>query len=141
VVNDVISLVDLPGYGFAKVPRQQARGFLPMLQTYIATRENLLAAFVLMDIRRLPEDFEHAIISALQEKKIPVAITLTKCDKLARGQREKQLRLIGEKLGVGRDSMFVTSSKTGEGKRDLLGVISDAAASPGRAPTAGSSDT
>ncbi|HOO73378.1 MAG TPA: ribosome biogenesis GTP-binding protein YihA/YsxC [Spirochaetota bacterium] len=131
VLNDSISLVDLPGYGYARISKDQSKGFMPMLTTYISKRDNLRAAFVLMDIRRVPEAFEHEIITSLHSRKIPVAITLTKCDKLSKNQREKQVRLIEAELGVGRDSIFFTSSKSGEGKRDILRIISEAAF-PGR---------
>ena len=128
IMNDAISLVDLPGFGYAKVSKEVSGGFMPMLLNYIGKRKNLRAAFLLIDIRRVPGDFEHQVISALHKQEIPVAITLTKCDKLTRNQREQHIRRIEEELGLGRESMFMTSAKTGEGKKDLLGVISDAAA-------------
>lgn len=127
VMNDAISLVDLPGFGYARISKEVSGGFMPMLMTYITKRKNLRAAFLLIDIRRVPGDFEHQIITALHNQKVPVAITLTKCDKLTKNQKEKNLRLIEAELGIGRESMFITSAKTGEGKKDLLGVISGAA--------------
>src|SRR4030042_3376497 len=50
ILNDAISLVDMPGYGYAKLPREQKKNFLPMMKSYITKKKNIRAAFVLMDI-------------------------------------------------------------------------------------------
>jgi len=78
-----------------------------------------------MDIRRVPDDFDHDLIHFILESKVPLALVLTKCDKLSRNQRKKNVVLIQESLGVDMDSIFFTSSKSGEGKREIHGIMAE----------------
>lgn len=126
VLNDSISLVDLPGYGFAKVPANLKKSFIPMVKSYLSSKRNIKLVFMLIDIRRKPGDFEHEILSYLMENKIPVAVTVTKSDKLSKNQRIKNLRLIENELGLEKDSLFITSSESGEGKKDILKLLTAA---------------
>ncbi len=125
VADDNTSIVDLPGYGYAKLPAELRKTFLPMIKDYIKNRKNLKLAFLLIDIRRVPDDFEHDIIEYLIDNEVPVAIVLTKCDKLSKNVRKKNTAKILEKLDIESDAVFYTSSQTGEGKRDLLSLIED----------------
>jgi len=125
VIDDRVSIVDLPGYGFAKVPKEIKNSFTPMIRGYVENRPNLKLAFLLIDIRRVPDKFEHDLNSFLIENDIPVAVTLTKCDKLSGNQRAKNLKKILAELEIDRDSVFFTSTKTGEGKKDLLKLLDD----------------
>jgi GTP-binding protein len=125
VLNNAISIADLPGFGYAKLPMEMRKAFLPLIRKYISTRTNLRLAFLLIDIRRTPDDFEAEILSLLASHKIPAAITLTKCDKLSRNQRAQRVRQISEALGIPRDSLFVSSAKSGDGRREMLGLIDE----------------
>ncbi len=125
IVNDNRSFVDLPGFGYAKLPAGIRSKLLPMIQNYVKSRENLRLAFLLVDIRRVPGDYETEIIELLAENRVHVAITLTKCDKLSKNQREKNIAAIQKSLNIERDSIFVTSSETGEGKKEILSLIDD----------------
>jgi GTP-binding protein len=125
LLNDVVSLADLPGFGYAKLPMDMRKAFLPLIRKYITTRRNLKLAFLLIDIRRTPDDFEAEILSLLTGQKVPAAITLTKCDKLSRNQREQRVRQICETLGITRDALFITSAKNGDGRREIMGLIND----------------
>ncbi|MCL2155419.1 MAG: ribosome biogenesis GTP-binding protein YihA/YsxC [Leptospirales bacterium] len=125
IVNDNRSFADMPGFGYAKLPLEIKKKFLPMIKEYIAKRENLKLAFLLIDIRRVPGDYEKDIISLLTNNKISVVITLTKCDKLSNNQRSKSIANIQKALGIDRESIFLTSAETGEGKKELLGVIEE----------------
>ncbi len=125
IINDEIALADLPGFGYAKLPMELRKSFLPMIKTYIRGRESLRLVFMLIDIRRVPDSFEKDIITILSEKQIPVAIIATKCDKLTRNQRAAGARKIAESLSIDGDSLFFSSSKTGEGKKDLLKLIEE----------------
>lgn len=125
IVNDNSSFVDLPGFGYAKVPQDVKKKFMPLIKRYIEGRENLKAAFLLIDIRRTPGDFEEDMLEFLEKNRIPVVITLTKCDKLSGNQRKQRIHEIMEAMDIDRDSIFLTSCKTGEGKREILSVVSD----------------
>ncbi len=125
VVNDNKSFVDLPGFGYAKLPSETRKKFMPMIMDYAKARKNLKLVFLLIDIRRTPGDFEHEIIEFLASLKIPTAITLTKSDKLSKNERRKSIQKMEETLGIGRDYIFITSSKNKEGKKELLSLIEE----------------
>ncbi|MBN2158346.1 MAG: YihA family ribosome biogenesis GTP-binding protein [Spirochaetes bacterium] len=128
LLNERISIADLPGYGYAKVPQQLKKTFLPLIRSYIGNRENLRLVFLLIDVRRIPDSFELDILALLAKNRIPSVITLTKCDKLSRNQRTKSIRTISEALGVQMDALFPTSAKTGDGRKELLGLMEEYAA-------------
>jgi GTP-binding protein len=107
------------------VPLEIKKAFIPLIRNYIDTRDNLKLAFLLIDIRRTPDRFEMDLLSHLTKRKIPAAITLTKCDKLSRNQREQRIRLISQELDITRDALFLTSAKTGDGRREMLGLIEE----------------
>lgn len=125
IVNENKSFVDLPGFGYAKLPAPIRKKFMPLIREYIDKRVNLKAAFLLIDIRRTPGDYEEEILSLLTNKEIPVAITITKADKLSKNQRGKRLKEIEKSLGINSDSIFLTSATTGEGKQNILQIISE----------------
>ncbi len=125
LLNGAVSIADLPGFGYARVPLEMKKAFLPLIRKYISTRPNLKLAFLLIDIRRTPDDFELEILSLLAQQKVPAAITLTKCDKLSRNQRGQRVRQISETLGISRDSLFLSSAKNGDGRREILRLIDD----------------
>lgn len=125
IVNENRSFADLPGIGYAKLPMNIKKKFMPMIKEYITSRENLRLAFVLVDARRIPGDYEHDLIELLIENKIPVAITMTKCDKLSKNELAKSISTISKTLEIGIESIFVTSSKTNAGRKELLSLIDD----------------
>jgi len=125
IVNDNHSFADLPGIGYAKLPMNIKKKFMPMIKEYITSRENLKLAFVLIDARRRPGDYEHELIELLIDNKIPVAITLTKCDKLSKNELAKSITEISSTLEIGKESIFITSSKNNAGRKELLSLIDD----------------
>jgi len=125
IVNDNRSFVDLPGFGYAKLPMSIKKKLLPMINEYIEKRENLKLAFLLIDIRRVPGDYEKDIIELFAKNRVPVVITLTKCDKLSKNQRQKNISDIQKSLGIDKNSIFLTSSETNEGKKELLMLIDE----------------
>lgn len=125
VVNDNKSFVDLPGFGYAKLPAPMRKKFMPLIKEYVQKRQNLKLAFMLIDIRRTPGDYEEEILAFLTEREIPVAITITKSDKLSGNQRVKRIKEIEASLGVSSESIFLTSAATGEGKKELLRLITE----------------
>lgn len=118
-INDALSLVDLPGYGYAKVPAAVKGQWGPMVERYITNRPNLRAVVLLMDIRRTPRVEEFNLMDWLQHYRKPVILVLTKADKLSKTKQKRQALLIAETLGVDVDDLVLFSAKSGLGK-DLL---------------------
>lgn len=125
LINGNISLADMPGYGYAKVPKSVKNKFLPLIRDYIKNRDNLKLTFLLIDIRRTPGDMEKDIIIQLTDNNKPIAIIATKCDKLSKIQRNNNARKIAQELMIDAGSIFFTSSKTGEGKEDIRNLITE----------------
>jgi GTP-binding protein len=128
VLNDAISIADLPGYGYAKVPLEIKKGFLPLIKSYIQKRENLRLVFFLLDIRRTPDDRERELLSLITRQRIPAVLAVTKSDKVPPGRRRDRLRAISESLDVDAGALFITSALKGTGRRELLGLIREFAA-------------
>jgi len=125
IVNENRSFVDMPGVGYAKLPFEIKKKFMPMIKDYIEKRENLRLAFLLVDARRTPGDFEHDLIELLVNNKIPVVITMTKCDKLSKNQLEKSISTVTNALDINRDAVFITSAETKTGRKELLHLLDE----------------
>ena len=119
-VNNRFAFIDLPGYGYAKVPEKIRRNWGPMIETYLSERETLRLVVLILDIRRDPSPEDRQLIGWLQYYRLPVLIVLTKIDKVSRNQLAERQRRIGEDLDLPSAIPFLSfSAKTGEGK-DLL---------------------
>ncbi len=125
LVNDSVSIADLPGFGYAKVPLGVKTKFMPMIRRYLSSRENLRLVFLLIDARRKPDDFELDIITMLSELDIPVAIIATKCDKISRNEIKGKINGMARILEIEADSIFLTSSLKRTGRKDLLELIGE----------------
>ena len=122
-VNGELSLVDLPGYGYAKVPAAVKKQWGPMVEAYITHRPNLRGVVLLMDLRRTPREEEFNLLDWLHHHKIPTILVLTKADKLSKTKRKRQCRIAAETLGVDASDFIMFSAKTGLGKDDLWRLI------------------
>lgn len=122
-VNDDLSMVDLPGYGYAKVPAAVKKQWGPMVEAYIANRPNLKAVVLLMDLRRTPRQEEFDLMNWLHQYKIPTILVLTKADKLSKTKQKKQWRNAAETLAVEMDELHLFSAKSGMGKDALWELI------------------
>jgi GTP-binding protein len=123
VVNDDISIADLPGFGYAKLSQEKKNTFLPMIRRYLTGRKNISLVLLLVDARRIPGDFETDVITLLSELDKPVAIIATKCDKLSRNQLRARIGEIAGALEIGSDSIFTSSAKNRQGRQELLALI------------------
>jgi GTP-binding protein len=122
-VNQALFLVDLPGFGYAKVPAAVQRKWGPMVETYISSRTNLRAVMVIMDVRRIPGDEEHKLLLWLQQFGIPPILILTKVDKLSKNSIKKQQTKISAALGVKTEKLILFSAKTRQGKEQVWNAI------------------
>lgn len=118
-----LRLVDLPGYGYAKVSVKERRSWRGMIETYLSGRPCLRAAILLQDVRRQPGEEELDLIAWLAEQNVPTVVALTKLDKLKARERVKRLRALEAALPVQADWRIQTSAKTGAGIDQLWRVI------------------
>jgi GTP-binding protein len=116
LINNTFSFVDLPGYGYAKVPESVRKSWGSMIETYLATRKTLLGVVLIMDIRRTPGIQEINFIEWLRHYNNPCILTLTKVDKLSKTNRIKQHRANAGALGVDVDDLILFSAKSRQGK-------------------------
>jgi GTP-binding protein len=126
-INDNWFLVDLPGYGYAKVSKRDKNIFQKYITNYFLQREQLLCSFILIDIRHEPQKVDMEFMEWMGENGIPFAIIFTKADKLKPKAIERSAKLyIDEMLkGVWAEApkYFITSSSKTIGRDDVLGYI------------------
>ena len=122
-INSVFCFVDLPGYGYAKVPASVRKKWGPMIEKYLLTRETLKGVVLIMDIRRTPGMEELQFIDWLGSFDIPAILILTKVDKLSKTKQAKQMIIIAETLNVDKDNLILFSAKTGRGKDDVWDAV------------------
>ncbi|SMO60987.1 GTP-binding protein [Saccharicrinis carchari] len=125
-INDTWYLVDLPGYGYAKVSKTQRKSFKLLIENYLRHRSNLMCLFVLVDSRHKPQNADLEFMRQMGEWGIPFVIVLTKLDKLKAS--EKEINIANYKKALLEEweelpQIFVTSAKKGEGRDEILHFI------------------
>ncbi|MBU4260153.1 MAG: ribosome biogenesis GTP-binding protein YihA/YsxC [Proteobacteria bacterium] len=123
LINEKFSFVDLPGYGYAKVPPSVQKNWGPMIETYLTSRETLKGIVLIMDIRRMPGKHELDIMDWLYHYNIPVILILTKADKLSKTKQIKQHLSISKALSVDRNNLILFSAKSRQGKDDVWDAV------------------
>ncbi len=123
LLNQDICLVDLPGYGYAKVSKSVRAQWQPMVERYLSSRKNLCGLILLMDIRRDPRKEEAHLMDFLEASEIPYLVILTKADKLSRNQQKKRVAALSAHIRRHPDDMILFSSKTGLGRQMVLDEI------------------
>lgn len=118
-------LVDLPGYGYARVPMTLRRSWRPLIEGYLTGTPDLIGVVQLIDSRHEPTADDRAIVRYLAETGVPTLFVLTKVDKLSRSRRPAQLQRIVRELGVDPEQVVPFSAKTGEGRDQLLESLED----------------
>ena len=119
-VDDRLYLVDLPGYGYARVPLKVKESWGKMVETYLRNRSNLKAVVVILDIRRDPTEDDKNLIQWLKHYGIESILVATKADKLNRHQSILRAKKMGAHLaGISEDSPTIFSAKTRQGREDL----------------------
>ncbi len=122
IINDAFYFVDLPGYGFARVPRAVTDAWAPMIEGYLKGSPNVRAVVILLDARREPDERDLRLIDWLQQYDIPSIYALTKADKLNRQEAERAQRDIHARLGIAAP-LLLTSARTGVGIKELWAEI------------------
>ena len=123
-VNNSLFFVDLPGYGFAKVPRSVKKDWGDMIETYLRERQNLALVVFILDVRRDPSADDLSLRDWLDHYRIPYAAILTKADKLSNQQALGRKKLIEKAMGKGASgNTILFSAKTRKGSEELWQFI------------------
>ncbi len=129
LINQQWGLVDLPGYGFAKASRADKERFNELVGQYLMSRPQLRQLFVLIDSRHSPQKIDLEFLSRLADTDIPFALAFTKADKLSAKKAQANARQFLaaqiEVTGV-EPPAVMTSAKTGEGRKEVLGIAREA---------------
>lgn len=123
-INESLHLVDLPGYGYARVSKQQQATWGPMVETYLQRRSQLRLVVQLIDLRHEPSREDKQMNEWLRHFGVPLLVVTTKADKLSRTERDKQERMIRRELQISApEALIVTSAGKGTGIEDVWNVI------------------
>jgi GTP-binding protein len=122
-INRRMGFVDLPGYGYAKVPVSVRKKWGPMIETYLSGRETLRGVVVIMDIRRIPRQEELNLLGWLNHYAIAGILVLTKTDKLSKNKQAHQHNLVARALDRPKNDFILFSAKTRRGRDALWNAI------------------
>jgi GTP-binding protein len=131
-VNNAFVLVDLPGYGYARISKGQKAEWRPLIESYLRRTSQLRGIVLLLDIRREPSDDDRAMLDFLAEMEVPTIVALTKSDKLSKKAASERAAEIARALSLDSEQVILFSSHSGDGRAELLEAIIDLAeAGPG----------
>lgn len=128
MINDRWYLVDLPGYGFAKINLKVKQGWENMISTYLTKRENLCGVFVLIDSRLEPQKIDLEFLLWCVTEGVPTALVFTKADKQSKSKTDANIKAFLKKtteLFEEVPDYFVTSAEAGTGKKELTAFIEE----------------
>lgn len=124
LINEILYFVDVPGYGYAKVSKKEREAWGKMIETYMATREQLRAVLLIVDLRHPPTNDDVLMYDFLKHYGIPCIVIATKADKIPKAKWQKHLKVTKETLDLDpNDTICLFSSETGEGKEKAWSVI------------------
>lgn len=121
--NEDFILTDLPGYGFARVSREEKKKWAATIEEYLDNEENLRLVCFLVDIRHDPTEDDKIMYNYLFKRAVPFIIVATKSDKIAKSKVKNQLRHLASVLKVGMDNILPVSSQNKTGKEEVLEKI------------------
>jgi GTP-binding protein len=128
IINESWYLVDLPGYGYAKVSKDQKEKFSALIEGYIANRENLRCIFVLIDCRLEPQTNDMDFMRWLGENGLPFVIIFTKTDKLSAPQLQKNLKhyqAVMKQYWTEMPKYYISSAEKKQGREEILSLIDE----------------
>lgn len=124
-----IHLVDLPGYGYAKIAKTEKERWAELIEGYMTADRDIALVFQLLDFRHPPSRDDLMMLNFLVDSELPFVIVLTKADKLSRNQRNERLADLKNTLSFMEQAEFIEfSAQTGEGVDELRGIIEDISA-------------
>jgi GTP-binding protein len=124
-INNEFVLVDLPGYGYARISKEKKAEWRPMIESYLRRTSQLRGIVLLLDIRRDPSDDDRAMLDFLAETEVPTLVALTKLDKLNKTAGRARAAEIAASLHLEPEQVISFSAQTGEGRVELLEAILD----------------
>ena len=123
VVNQQFVLVDLPGYGYARISKEKRAEWRPLIEGYLRSSPELRGIVQLLDVRHDPTGDDRQMLAFLAELGVPTLFALTKIDKLRPAQRAARLRELLADLGVAEEQAIPFSAATGEGRDELAAAL------------------
>lgn len=123
LVNDQFVLVDLPGYGYARISKERRAEWRPLIEGYLRTSIALRGIVQLLDVRHEPTADDRQMIAFLASIGVPTMFALTKIDKLTPNQRKERLAALTGELAVSEDQVIPFSAVTGEGRDELAAAV------------------
>jgi GTP-binding protein len=124
-INNGFVLVDLPGYGYARVSKEKKSEWKPLIESYLRRTTQLRGIVLLLDIRREPSDDDRAMMDFLAETEVPTIVALTKKDKLTKAAAVERVAKISRSLALASEQVIPFSAHTGEGRIELLEAITE----------------
>ena len=127
LINEAFYFVDLPGYGYARVPTEIKQEWGPMIEKYLATRKNLVLSIIIADSRHNPSKLDLMMKEWLEARQQPFIIVATKADKLSSNQLTKQMKQMDAQLGKGKVIPYSAITRRGAERiwRDILFRIAE----------------
>jgi len=122
-INNGFVLVDLPGYGYARVSKEKKSEWRPMIESYLRRTTQLRGIVLLLDSRREPSEDDRAMLDFLAEVEVPTIVALTKTDKLSKAAARERVGEITRALALETEQIIPFSAHTGEGRVELLEAI------------------
>jgi GTP-binding protein len=122
-INNGFVLVDLPGYGYARISKERKAAWKPLMESYLRRTTQLRGIVLLLDIRREPSDDDRDMLDFLAEMEVPTLIALTKTDKLNKSAARQRAKEIAADLVLEAEQIIPFSSQSGEGRVELLEAI------------------
>lgn len=123
LINDLFYIVDVPGYGFARVSKKLKTKFGMIIEDYLESRNNLKNVFLLIDFRHKPTNDDVMMYEFLKYYNIPVTIVATKSDKVKKSCFEKNINIIVNTLNINKEDIILFSTITKTGKEEVLNKI------------------
>jgi GTP-binding protein len=129
-INNGFVLVDLPGYGYARISKEKKAEWRPMIESYLRRTTQLRGIVLLLDIRREPSEDDRAMLDFLAQTEVPTLVALTKLDKLSKAAGRARVTEIARALALEAEQVIPFSAQTGEGRVELLEAIMDLTQTP-----------
>ena len=120
IINDEFRIVDLPGYGYAKVSKSVSSDWGPMMEKYLSSRENLIKVIQLVDIRHAPSRQDVQMYEYLKYYGLDGIVAATKADKVSRNELSRNIAVIRKTLGMGKDDRVIPCSSLKRTGQDEL---------------------
>lgn len=122
-VNDAFVLVDLPGYGYARVSKSRQAEWRPLIEGYLRASPKLRGLVLLLDARRDPTDDDRGMLSFLADRETPVLVAITKMDKFGPAAGRERVDRIASALELDPDQVVPVSARTGLGRDELASAL------------------